>query len=59
MRGSAGAVCLQNAVTEREATHVNPDFGLYQLGPEHQALRETVRALAEKEIAPHAAIVDE
>lgn len=38
---------------------MNPDFGLYQLSPEHQALRETVRALAEKEIAPHAADVDE
>jgi hypothetical protein len=31
---------------------VNPDFGLYQLAPEHKALREAVRALSEKEIAP-------
>src|ERR671930_1325957 len=34
-------------------------YGLYQLGEEHDGLRETVRALAEKEIAPHAAAVDE
>ncbi|SDD20852.1 acyl-CoA dehydrogenase family protein [Actinokineospora iranica] len=34
-------------------------FGLYQLGDEHNALREAVRALAEKEIAPHATEVDE
>ncbi|SDH58152.1 Acyl-CoA dehydrogenase [Actinokineospora alba] len=34
-------------------------FGLYQLGDEHNALREAVRDLAEKEIAPHAAEVDE
>jgi alkylation response protein AidB-like acyl-CoA dehydrogenase len=34
-------------------------YGLYQLGEEHDALRETVRALAEKVIAPHAAEVDE
>ena len=33
--------------------------GLYQLSDEHEALREAVRALAEKEIAPHAAEVDE
>jgi alkylation response protein AidB-like acyl-CoA dehydrogenase len=33
--------------------------GLYQLSEEHEALREAVRALAEKEIAPHAADVDE
>jgi alkylation response protein AidB-like acyl-CoA dehydrogenase len=38
---------------------VNPDFGLYQLGAEYEALRETVRALADKEIAPYAADVDE
>jgi alkylation response protein AidB-like acyl-CoA dehydrogenase len=37
---------------------VNPDFGTYQLAEEHGALREAVRALAEKEIAPHAAAVD-
>jgi alkylation response protein AidB-like acyl-CoA dehydrogenase len=33
-------------------------YGLYQLGDEHDALREAVRALAEKEIAPYAAAVD-
>ncbi|HWR49390.1 MAG TPA: acyl-CoA dehydrogenase family protein [Pseudonocardiaceae bacterium] len=38
---------------------MNPEFGIYQLGVEHEALREAVRALAEKEIAPHAAEVDE
>ncbi|MDQ4011219.1 MAG: acyl-CoA dehydrogenase [Actinomycetota bacterium] len=38
---------------------MNPHFGIYQLGAEHEALREAVRALAEKEIAPHAAEVDE
>ncbi|WP_084477036.1 acyl-CoA dehydrogenase family protein [Actinokineospora enzanensis] len=32
---------------------------MYQLGDEHNALREAVRDLAEKEIAPHAAAVDE
>ncbi|GAA2963921.1 acyl-CoA dehydrogenase family protein [Actinokineospora diospyrosa] len=34
-------------------------YGLYQLGDEHNALREAVRDLAEKEIAPHAVEVDE
>jgi alkylation response protein AidB-like acyl-CoA dehydrogenase len=34
-------------------------LGLYQLSPEHDALREAVRTLAEKEIRPHAAEVDE
>ena len=38
---------------------MNPDFDSYRLSDEHQALREAVRALAEKEIAPHAADVDE
>ncbi|MGH4023085.1 MAG: acyl-CoA dehydrogenase [Pseudonocardiaceae bacterium] len=38
---------------------MNPDFGIYQLGEEHDALRQAVRAMAEKEIAPHAAEVDE
>jgi alkylation response protein AidB-like acyl-CoA dehydrogenase len=38
---------------------VNPHFGIYQLGVEHEALREAVRGLAEKEIAPYAAEVDE
>jgi alkylation response protein AidB-like acyl-CoA dehydrogenase len=32
---------------------------IYQLGEEHEALREAVRSLAAKEIAPHAADVDE
>lgn len=34
-------------------------FDTYRLGDEHVALRDAVRALAEKEIAPHAAEVDE
>ncbi|MGI8313122.1 acyl-CoA dehydrogenase [Saccharopolyspora hattusasensis] len=38
---------------------VNPNFGTYQLAEEHEALREAVRALADKEIAPYAAEVDE
>ncbi|GGM66236.1 acyl-CoA dehydrogenase [Longimycelium tulufanense] len=38
---------------------MDPSFGTYQLAEEHEALREAVRALAEKEIAPHAAAVDE
>ncbi|WP_199439475.1 acyl-CoA dehydrogenase [Umezawaea beigongshangensis] len=38
---------------------MNPSFGVYQLAEEHEGLREAVRALAEKEIAPHAADVDE
>ncbi|HEY3894552.1 MAG TPA: acyl-CoA dehydrogenase family protein [Pseudonocardiaceae bacterium] len=38
---------------------MNPDFDVYQLGAEYEALRETVRALSEKQIAPHAAEVDE
>ncbi len=37
----------------------NPEFDLFQLPEEHQALREAIRALAEKEIAPHAKDVDE
>jgi alkylation response protein AidB-like acyl-CoA dehydrogenase len=37
----------------------NPGFDLYSLAEEHDGLREAVRALAEKEIAPHAADVDE
>jgi len=32
---------------------------IYQLSAEHEALREAARALAEKQIAPHAADVDE
>ncbi|MFC5992813.1 acyl-CoA dehydrogenase [Pseudonocardia hispaniensis] len=38
---------------------MNPDFDTYRLSEEHEALRDAVRALAEKEIAPHAAEVDE
>ncbi|EHI10636.1 acyl-CoA dehydrogenase [Mycolicibacterium thermoresistibile] len=37
----------------------NPSFELFQLPEEHIALREAIRALAEKEIAPYAAEVDE
>lgn len=37
----------------------NPDFDLYRLAEEHDGLREAVRALAEKEILPFAAEVDE
>ena len=37
---------------------MDPDFDTYRLAEEHEALRETVRALAEKQIAPHAAAVD-
>jgi alkylation response protein AidB-like acyl-CoA dehydrogenase len=35
------------------------DFDLYQPAEEHRMLRESVRALAEAKIAPHAAQVDE
>lgn len=38
---------------------MNSNFETYRLNDEHDALREAVRALAEKEIAPHAAEVDE
>ncbi|MEV0678275.1 acyl-CoA dehydrogenase [Actinosynnema sp. NPDC050436] len=38
---------------------MDPSFGTYQLAEEHEALREAVRALADKEVAPHAADVDE
>ncbi len=38
---------------------MNSDFDAYRLSDEHDALRAAVRALAEKEIAPHAAEVDE
>lgn len=37
----------------------NPSFDLFQLPEEHQELRAAIRALAEKEIAPYAAEVDE
>jgi len=43
----------------RYDTGVNPDFAVYRLSDEHEALREAVRALAEKEITPYAAEVDE
>ena len=39
--------------------HAAPDFDVYALPEEHDALREAVRALSEKEIAPYAAAVDE
>src|ERR1700746_3595104 len=35
------------------------DFPAFALSEEHEALRESVRALAEEKIAPHAAKVDE
>ncbi|MFC5063686.1 acyl-CoA dehydrogenase [Actinomycetospora atypica] len=37
---------------------MNPDFDVYDLGEERAALRESVRALCEKEIQPFAAEVD-
>ncbi|HHX85185.1 MAG TPA: acyl-CoA dehydrogenase [Actinomycetales bacterium] len=37
----------------------NADFDLYAPAEEHEELRAAIRALAEKEIAPHAADVDE
>jgi alkylation response protein AidB-like acyl-CoA dehydrogenase len=37
---------------------VDPEFDVYDLGEERAALRESVRALCEKEIAPHAKEVD-
>ncbi|WP_016697635.1 acyl-CoA dehydrogenase family protein [Actinoalloteichus spitiensis] len=38
---------------------MNRSFDTYQLAEEHEALRAAVRSLSEKEIAPHAAEVDE
>ncbi|MBI3225429.1 MAG: acyl-CoA dehydrogenase [Mycolicibacterium cosmeticum] len=38
---------------------MSDSFDLYQLPEEHEALRSTVRALAEKQIAPHAADCDQ
>ncbi len=38
---------------------MNPDFGTYQLGEEHDLLRKSVRSLAEAKIAPRAAEIDE
>jgi alkylation response protein AidB-like acyl-CoA dehydrogenase len=40
-------------------TQVSDGPGLYQLADEHEELRAAVRSLAEKEIAPYAAEVDE
>ncbi|MFF0491125.1 acyl-CoA dehydrogenase [Nocardia sp. NPDC003482] len=37
----------------------NPDFDLFKLDDVHHELREAIRGLAEKEIAPHAKDVDE
>ena len=37
----------------------DPDFDLYRPAEEHEELRAAIRALAEKEIEPHAADVDE
>jgi alkylation response protein AidB-like acyl-CoA dehydrogenase len=37
----------------------NPDFDLFKLADEHNELRAAIRALAEKQIAPYAAEVDE
>ena len=37
----------------------NPDFDLFNLPDEHNELRTVLRELCEKEIAPHAADVDE
>lgn len=38
---------------------MNPNFDTYQLSDEHHALRDAVRDMSEKEIAPYAAEVDE
>src|ERR1700730_6439003 len=37
----------------------NPSFDVYKLPEEHDELRAAIRALAEKEIAPYAADVDD
>ena len=37
---------------------MNPDFDVYRLAEEHEELRSAIRALADKEIAPYAADVD-
>jgi alkylation response protein AidB-like acyl-CoA dehydrogenase len=37
----------------------NPNFDLYQLSPEHDQLRASVRALADDKIAPRAAEIDQ
>lgn len=41
------------------AAHGSEDFDIYRIPEEHQMLRESIRALAEAKIAPHAAAVDE
>jgi alkylation response protein AidB-like acyl-CoA dehydrogenase len=38
---------------------MSTDFPAFALSPEHEALRESVRALADEKIAPHAAKVDQ
>ncbi len=38
---------------------MSSDFPAFALAPEHEALRESVRQLAEEKIAPHAAKVDQ
>lgn len=38
--------------------HGNPDFDLFRLSEDHEALREAVRNVAEGRIAPYAAAVD-
>ena len=57
-RRVAVALVLWHAVPLKLG-RMNPDFDAYRLSDEHEALREAVRALAEKEIAPYAAEVDE
>jgi alkylation response protein AidB-like acyl-CoA dehydrogenase len=42
-----------------QTSHQHSEFDLFQLPEEHNELRAAIRALAEKEIAPHAADVDE
>ena len=37
----------------------NPDFDLFRISEDHEALREAVRAVAQDKIAPYAAAVDE
>lgn len=37
----------------------NPDFDLYKISEEHEALREAIRPVCENKIAPHAADVDD
>jgi alkylation response protein AidB-like acyl-CoA dehydrogenase len=42
-----------------QTSHQHSEFDLFQLPEEHNELRAAIRTLAEKEIAPHAADVDE